>query len=126
MGPVNPAFVKAAGKAAKKIVTAVGPDAVKHVVKYQKGNHGSKVKRGAYQDCKVEMFGDKACIVTDPDSGEVVFLTSDFIESCRFIEEKFKKARMKTYYYYEIVFKDGQQSYVRMSSKYRDAMENYL
>lgn len=123
---MNPAVVKAAGAAAKKIVTIVGPDAVKQVVKYQKGNHGSKVKRGAYQDCKVEMFGDKACIVTDPDSGEVVFLTSDFIESCRFIEEKFKKARMKTYYYYEIVFKDGQQSYVRMSSKYRDAMENYL
>lgn len=118
MIPINPAVIKAV----KGIVTVVGPG----VLKYQKGNHGSKVKRGAYQDCEIDMFGDKACIVVDSDGSEIVLLTSEYIESYKFVEEKFRKKKMKTYYYYEIYFKDGQKSYVRMSKKYRDAMLNYL
>lgn len=112
----------AAIEAVKGIVSVLGPIALKQAKGYWGGNHGSKVKMGAFQECKVEMYGDKACIVIDAEQGEIVLLTSDYIQSYRFIEEKFKKLKMKTYYYYEIVFKDGKESYVRMSSKYQDAM----
>ena len=48
------------------------------------------------------------------------------VESYRFVEKKYKKLKLKDYYYYyEITFKDGSESYVRMSKKYRDAMERY-
>ena len=107
-------------KATQGIITVLA----KRIVGYQKGNHGSKVKEGAYEDCEIDMYDDKACIIVDAD--EIVLLTSDTIESCRFIEEKYRVKKMKTYYYYKIQFKDGQKSYVRMSKKYRDAMENYL
>lgn len=122
MSPIDPA---ALANVAKDVLTIVGPEVFNRVVKYQKGNHGSKVKRGAYQECEIKMFGDKACIVVNPDDGEIVLLTSDYIESCRFIKKKFRKLKMKDYYYYEIVFIDGNQSYVRMSKKYRDALKSY-
>ncbi len=110
---------------AKTIVTALAPSALSAAKKYWSKDHGSKVKRGAFQDCSIEMFGDKACIVVNEDSGEVVMLTSDTIKSCQFIEKKFRVKRMKDYYYYNITFKDGRESHVRMSEKYRDAMEQY-
>lgn len=120
------AFSEAAIAAIKGVITVLGPTALKQAKGYWGGNHGSKVKMGAFQECKIEMYGDKACIVVDSDHGEIVLLTSDYIQSYRFIEEKFKKLKMKTYYYYEIVFKDGKESYVRMSKKYRDAMVSYM
>lgn len=122
MIPIDPATL---ANAAKGAITVLGPVAFKKMVKYQKGNHGSKVKIGNYQECEIAMFGDKACIVVNPDGGEIVLLTSDYIKSCRFIKKKFRKLKMKDYYYYEIVFIDGKQSYVRMSKKYRDALKSY-
>lgn len=110
----------------KGIVSILAPVALEKAKGYWGGNHGSKVKMGAFQECKVEMFGDKACIVVDPERGEIILLTSDYIQSCQFVKEKFKKLKMKTYYYYEIVYKDGKQSYVRMSGKYRDAMTRHM
>lgn len=104
-----------------KIVTVLGPGVIK-IGKELWDKTGSKVKTGAFQDCPLDMFGDKACIVTNPKQGGVVLLTSETIASYEFVKEKHKKAKFKTYYYYEITFKDGQKSYVRMSSKYRNAM----
>lgn len=123
MSPINPVVENAVRGA----ITVVGPEIIKRMVKYQKGNHGSKVKRGAYQDCDIEMFGDKACIVVSPDDGKIVLLTSDNIESCTFIKKKtrYRGLKLKDYYYYEIDFKNGEQSYVRMRKKYRNAMSNY-
>ncbi len=110
---------------AKTIVTALAPSALSAAKKYWSKDHGSKVKRGAFQDCSIEMFGDKACIVVNEDSGEVVMLTSDTIQSYEYVKEKYKASRMKKYYYYDITFKDGSESYVRMSKKYREAMESH-
>lgn len=111
--------------AAKKLLTVLGPVAAGQLKKYFSKDHGSKVKMGAYQDCPIGLFGDKACIITNEGNGEVIFLTSDTIQTYRLTKEKFRPARMKTYYYYDITFKDGSTSYVRMSKKYRDAMKRY-
>jgi len=123
--PIPPISPEVVGSAAKKLLTVLGPVAGKKFMKYFSKDHGSKVKMGAYQDCPIGLFGDKACIITNAASGEVVFLTSDTIESYRFIEKKFRVKRMKDYYYYNITFKDGRESHIRMSEKYRDAMEQY-
>lgn len=124
--PIPPELLAQAASWAKKgIVTFVAPNAWKQIKKYFSKDHGSKVKQGTFQECSIEMFGDKACIVVNENSGEVVMLTSDTIQSYRYIQEKYKASRMKKYYYYDIIFKDGRESYVRMSKKYREAMESY-
>lgn len=112
---------------AKKILTVGGPIVGKELKKYLSKNHGSKVKMGAYQECPVALFGDKACIVANADNGEYVLLTSDTIQSYQYIKEKKKLsgAGYRTYFYYNITFKDGSESYVRMRRKYRDAMVSY-
>lgn len=92
--------------------------------------HGSKVKEGAYKDCTIEVDPNEeyAFIVVDMNRGEVVLLTSDNIQSCQFLKDKKKlhKGKLKTYYYYNIIFKDGSRSYIRMRRKYRDAMLNHM
>ncbi|MBD5149016.1 MAG: hypothetical protein HDT18_01250 [Oscillibacter sp.] len=120
--PIPPGAIPAA----KKVLTFVGPIALKKAKKYWSTDHGSKVKRGVFQECAIEMFGDKACIVVNEDSGEVVFLTSDTIQSYHYVKEKRKTVPMHTYFYYDIVFKDGSESYVRMRRKYRDAMLSHM
>ncbi len=59
------------------------------------------------------------------DRGEVIMLTSETIQSYKLCEEKKKlnSAGYHTYFYYDITFKDGSKSYVRMRRKYREAME---
>lgn len=112
----------------KKVAVLVAPTAFKEAKKYFDKDHGSKVKKGSFQECSIEMFGDKACIVVDEEHGEVVFLTSDTIQSCQYVKEKKRTVGLTrhTYFYYDITFKDGSESYVRMRRKYRDAMERYL
>lgn len=125
--PIPPQVIEAAGKAGKIIVTTVGPAALKKGLDYLNTDHGSKVKRGDFQDCPIEMFGDKACIVVDETNGEVIMLTSDTIQSYKYAKEKKRTVGVTrhTYFYYDIIFKDGRESYVRMRRKYRDAMESY-
>ena len=41
-------------------------------------------------------------------------------------KEEYYQETFKTYYYYNIVFKDGNRSYVRMRRKYRDAMLSHM
>lgn len=120
---MNPAVKKAA----VQILTLVGPVALKEAKKLWEKDHGSKVKKGVYSECPIEMFGDKACIVVNEDGGEVVLLTSDTIQSCQYVKEKKRLVGVKyhTYFYYDITFKNGEESYVRMRRKYRDAMANY-
>ena len=121
---ISPEVAAAAlGMAKKGMVTIVGPALLKQGIKFVGKDHGSKVKKGAFQECPVEMFADKACIVVDTEEGEIVLLTSENIQSYRYIKKKDRMAH--TYYYYEIVFHDGTTSYVRMRRKYRDAMINY-
>ena len=114
-------------QAAKAIVTTLAPSALSAAKKYWSKDHGSKVKQGAFQECSIEMFGDKACIVVNEDSGEVVMLTSDTIQSYRYVKEKKRTVGLTrhTYFYYDIIFKNGSESYVRMRRKYREAMESY-
>lgn len=111
-----------AEKVGEVIITNIG----KKIIIYTGKDHGSKVKMGAYAECPIELFGDKACIVVNGDMGNVILLTSDNIRSCRYVKEKKRGIPRHTYFYYNIVFKNGEESYVRMRRKYRDAMENYL
>lgn len=125
--PIPPeVFAQVANWAKKGIVTIVAPTIWTGTKKFLNKNRGSKVKRGAFNECSIEMFGNKACIIADEGSGEIVMLTSDTIQSCQYVKKDYKPTRGKTYYYYDIIFRDGQESYVRMSKKYRDAMMNYL
>lgn len=89
-------------------------------------DRGSKVMYGAFGDCPIELFGSKAGIVTDKKKGETVFLTSDTIQFCEYLGERKETGYVKThtYFYYEITFKDGRKSYVRMRRKYKEAMEH--
>lgn len=100
---------------------------IKKILKYIGKPHGSKVKEGAFKDCTIELAGDKAFIAVAPKKGKIVWLTSDNIESYRFVKEKERLhyTKYKTYYYYNITFKDGKTSYVRMRKKYRKAMMKY-
>lgn len=120
--------------AAGKLVATLAPEVLncirKRVLDYAGKPHGSKVKDGAYKDCLIELDSKEeyAFIVVDMSQGEVVYLTSDTIQSYEFLKEdkKLRKGKFKTYYYYNIIFKDGSRSYVRMRKKYRDAMLNHM
>lgn len=113
--------------AAKKIAVFLAPTVIAQAKKYWEKDHGSKVKQGTFQECSIEMFGDKACIVVNEEQGEVVFLTSDTIQSYQYVKEKKRTVGLArhTYFYYDIKFNDGSESYVRMRRKYRDAMLNH-
>lgn len=106
------------------LAKVLGPEVLAELIKYFGKTHGSKVKEGSYKDCTIELDGDKAFIVTNPEKGEVVWLTSDNIQSYKFVKEKEKlhNMKMETYYYYSITFKDGSTSYIRMREKYKIAM----
>lgn len=81
-------------------------------------NHGSKVKKGLYEECKITLVGTKACICLG--NHEYLELTDENVQKIMFIKEKHRIDH--TYYYYEIEFRNGRSSYVRMRRKYRDAM----
>ena len=76
----------AAGQVAAEILTKIGPEAAgmlwRKFKNYVEKDHGSKVKKGKFQECPIEMFGDKACILVDKQNGEIVLLTADTIQSC--------------------------------------------
>ena len=111
--------------------TTIGPVALKmakkQFKKYLSKDHGSKVKKGEFAEATIEMFGDKACIQLNKEGSQVLLLTSDNIQSYRYVDEKKRMGGkgLHTYFYYDIVFKDGSESYVRMRRKYRDAMLKY-
>ena len=90
----------------------------KDLEKELKKNHGSKVKKGLYEDCKITLIGTKACICIG--EKDYLELTDENVRKITFIKEKQKINH--TYYYYEIEFCDGRSSYVRMRKKYKDAM----
>ena len=94
---IPPQVIEAAGKAGKIIVATVGPAALKKGLDYLNTDHGSNVKRGAFHECSIEMFGDKACIVVDEDTGQIVMLTSDTIQSYKYVKEK-KSSRLNLPY----------------------------
>lgn len=114
---------------ALNVVTELSPT-VLNKLKNQIGKpHGSKVKEGKFKDCTIELADDKAFIavtVTDK-KGEIVWLTSENIKDYQFVKKKkkFRKGKLKTYYYYTITFKDNSSSYVRMRKKYCKAMKKY-
>ena len=121
-----------AGKiASKAIPLALG--AARELYKNKKqlqyfiNQRGSKVKMGEFAGAPIEMFGDKACIQFGDDGKDVLLLTSDNIQSYTYVKKKKRVAvaKVHTYYYYNITFKDGSESYVRMRSKYAQAMERY-
>lgn len=133
MPPIPPELLFSATSLAKnqvinEIVTVVGSALLEKAKVYWSKDHGSKVKMGAFHECPIEMFGDRACIVVDEEKGEVIFLTADFIQSYRYAGQKKRTVKLKqhTYFYYTITFKDGRESYVRMRRKYRDAMEQAM
>jgi len=92
--PVDPAAAAAAiGLVALKF-------AKKWYKKYTSKDRGSKVKKGEFAEASIEMFGDKACIQLDEKGSRVLLLTSENIQSYRFAEKKYKKLKLKDYYYY--------------------------
>jgi hypothetical protein len=111
------------------LVNMLGFKNLQELITYFLKNHGSKVKEGAFKGCTIELAEDRAFIAVTPKKGEIVWLTSDNIQSYQYVKEKerFRPLKMayKTYYYYTITFKDGSQSYVRMRKKYRKAMMKY-
>ena len=124
--PIPPEIIAALTSATKKgITTIILPHLWSKSAKYFEKDHGSKVKEGTHKECSIELFGDRACIVLN-DPGKIIFLTSDEIEYCDFIEKKFRPLRGHNYYYYNIFFKDGSKDYVRMRRKYKEAMERYM
>lgn len=89
---------------------------------------GSKVKMGAYAECPLEMFGDKACIVVNGDKEHIIPLTADTVVSYRPVlkeKKKLVKGKLHKYYYLNILFKSGEESYARMRKKYLEAMDKY-
>ena len=94
----------------KKVVDFAGKELLK--------DHGSKVKKGTFEDCKITLVGTKACICLGDD--EYLELTDENVRKITFVKEKHRIDH--TYYYYEIKFHNGKNSYVRMRRKYRDAM----
>lgn len=116
---------EAAKEAGKKIAKKIGEEALKEAGDYLSKDHGSKVKAGYYKDCSVILDGDKACIVTEPVSGMGIFLTEAYIQSWKFIKKKKINPLMQDYFYFQIVFKDGTESTVRMREKYVEAMKRY-
>lgn len=121
MIPINPVTV---GKAGVKILTALAPTAINSLIKHLGKEHGSKVKAGAYEECPISTHNNKACIIVKGENG-IITLTDETIESCYFIKKKYKIARGKNYYYFDINFRDGQKSKIRISKKYRDALREY-
>lgn len=107
--------------------TILAPEVLNKLKNHVGKPHGSKVKEGAFKDCTIELAGDKAFIVATAEKGEIVYLTSEYIQSYQFVKEKQKlrRGKLKTYYYYNIIFKDGTASYVRMRKKYCKAMKKY-
>lgn len=89
-----------------------------------KKDHGSKVKVGRFHDCSIVFAGTKSCIVVDAEQHELVYLTPECVLRSRYVEKKFRPSRAKTYYYYELIFKDGTESYVRVSEKHRQNLES--
>ncbi len=111
------------------LVNTLGFKNLQELMTYFLKNRGSKVKEGAFKGCTIELAEDKAFIAVTPKKGEIVWLTSDNIQSYQYVKQKVRfrpnKMAYKTYYYYTITFKDGSQSYVRMRKKYRRAMIKY-
>ena len=128
--PLPRGIPAAAGKLAGILTPEVLDWVKKRALNFMGKPRGSKVKDGAYKDCLIETDPNEeyAFIVVDMSRGEVVMLTLDTIQSCQFLKEdkKLNKGKFKTYYYYNIVFKDGSRSYVRMRRKYRDAMLSHM
>lgn len=108
----------------KQIAIKVAPIIWEKAKLYFSQDHGSKVKSGAFADCPIEMFDNQAGIIVDEDTREIVMLTHENIQTYHFVKEKTRAAgKMHKYYYYDITFKNGLKSYVRMRKKYRNAME---
>ena len=112
----------------KELIKIVGTKVVEAAIKSGDKKHGSKVKDGAFKNCPIVMIGDEACIVVNESSGEIVSLTSEYVQSYEEYKKEQKRlvgVKVHTYYYYKITFRDGRKSYVRMRKKYRNAMKQY-
>lgn len=128
LGIENAVIAAGVKKVAPKIIKIAGPIALEQITEYLSGNHGSKVKEFAYADCKIARFDNIPCIVVDAGSGEIIPLNADTIEKYTFIKEKKRMVgvKLKTYFYYDIMFKNGERSRIRISRKNCDAMFHNL
>lgn len=125
-----PNVMDAADAGAANIATAISDIIVKYIgdlpeaMKAElKKDHGSKVKVGRFHDCSIVFAGTKSCIVVDAEQHELVYLTPECVLCSRYVEKRFRPSRAQTYYYYELIFKDGTESYVRVSKKHRQNLE---
>ena len=104
------------------IVECIGA-AYEAIKKELKKDHGSKVKAGRFVDCPVVAVGTTSCIVVDEDNNTFVYLTPENVLRSTHVKKNFRLIRGKTYYFYELVFRDGSQSYIRVSKKHRNNLE---
>lgn len=93
------------------------------IKKELKKNRGSKVKTGLFAGSPIVEAGTSSCIVVDKDKHMFVYLTSENVQRITRVKKNFKLIRGKTYYYYDLTFRDGTRSYIRVSKKHRDNLE---
>lgn len=98
-------------------------DAYEAIKKELKKHHGSKVKVGCFVGCPIVEAGTTSCIVVDEDKHTLVYLTPENVLRSTRVKKNFRLVRGKIYYYYELLFRDGSQSHVRVSKKHRNNLE---
>lgn len=84
--------------------------------------HGSKVKAGRFEGCRIVYAGKSSYIELGDDL--LLYLTPDCVESVSFSHKKYRVKKLANYYYYNIRFRDGSESFVRVSEKHRENLEH--
>ena len=100
--------------------------AFQHIEQERKTPHGSKVKAGRFADCRIIYFGYKSCIETNEKYGSkpvLIPLTPEYVKVCRYDRKKIKPHKLTTHYYYNIVFHDNSECYIRVSDEHRKNLE---
>ena len=83
--------------------------------------HGSKVKFGRFKGCRIIYDGLQSYIQTNDETGTMpllIPLNLDCIKACRFDRKKVKPHKLTTHYYYNVVFHDNSECYIRVSEKH--------
>lgn len=88
--------------------------------------HKSKVKEGTFEDSMIALYMGKAWILCESEC-TIIPLSDSTIMRCSFVKTKEKTVglKRKTYYYYDIHFRNYNACRIRISEKYRNALVKY-
>ena len=121
-----PELSKTVGKNASEVIDRLGSELNDRLNEYLSKTHGSKVKVGKYSECPIVDAGTISAIIDIGNNNEIIYLSTEFVKTCRYAKKKFKKLKRKNDYYYEIIFHDGSQSYIRVSEKHKKNMDDLV